>query len=351
MSMSQRGRKGSRKGRSASVSVHTPDVQHGVQLCGSCSQDVGDSPIGCDECEVWVHATEMCSGLPQDMIIAIDKYCGTGIKFVCMKCRVSYATARGGSPSSSTEPHMAETINQLFQQIKGLCSVVTELTNQVKELKSMPTRPENTAAGTLPPPTQTPTPTPAAQPQQPPQDYRTLIREEVREQKERDKRRDFVIVRGLAASSTTDFKQKFAQLTTDIMGTRVDPSEVFAISGHTNFYRTKIGDDESRKMVLDKAKLLKGTAYESVFISRDLTYAQRTELYQRRQAHRAQQLPRGGASGSGGAGGLTGGPSAAAVAAAPPTDHAAPQADGPVAQADAAADTQADQPASTGAGN
>ena len=37
--------------------------QTGKQVCGTCSRDPGDNPIVCDECEVWVHGTEMCSGL------------------------------------------------------------------------------------------------------------------------------------------------------------------------------------------------------------------------------------------------------------------------------------------------
>ena len=48
----------------------------GVQLCVSCSKDVGDAAIGCDKCEQWVHSTEMCSGLPQRVIDTIMEYDG-----------------------------------------------------------------------------------------------------------------------------------------------------------------------------------------------------------------------------------------------------------------------------------
>ena len=50
-----------------------------VARCGTCAQEVDDRCIGCDKCEVWVHGTEMCSGLPQNVIDAILEYSGEGI--------------------------------------------------------------------------------------------------------------------------------------------------------------------------------------------------------------------------------------------------------------------------------
>ena len=41
-------------------------------------------------------------------------------------------------------------------------------------------------------------------------------------------------------------------------------------------FRAKITSDEQRKQVLNSAKTLKGTQYDKVYISRDLTRAQRT---------------------------------------------------------------------------
>ena len=95
-------------------------------------------------------------------------------------------------------------------------------------------------------------------------------------------------MKGLKASSASDLKTKFGQLTEDMMDAKVDLSDIMPISGHPNIFRAKIVDESQRKLVLDKAKHLKGSAYDNVFLSRDLTYAQRADLYQRRQSRQAQ---------------------------------------------------------------
>ena len=44
--------------------------------------------IGCDKCEVvyvWSHNSEMCAGLPLDILQAIEQFQGSGIQFICMK--------------------------------------------------------------------------------------------------------------------------------------------------------------------------------------------------------------------------------------------------------------------------
>ena len=140
-------RRSARKGHSASVSDVPQHVPSEDQLCGSCNGDVGDEAIGCDKCETWVCNTEMCSGLPQHMIDSINRYNGAGIQFNCLKCRVSFVTARGDSPSSHTEPHMAETIGQLVQQMKGMCCNFKDLSTKVDAIASrpQPARPATTA--------------------------------------------------------------------------------------------------------------------------------------------------------------------------------------------------------------
>ena len=233
----------------------------------------------------------MCSGLPQDLIDAIMKYDGAGIQFVCMKCQVQHVSARGDSPTSHTEPHLAETISHLYNQVKGICSALRELSNQVKALSSQQAKVSDHGAAVharsqdTGPHIQTQT-----NPQQPSNNlnYRSMIREELKEQREREKRQSFIIVKGLAATSPSDFASKFTKLADDCMGLQVLTSEVFPITGHANFYRVRVNDDQSRKALLDKAKQLRGSQYERVYISRDLTYAQRTELFQRRQERRQQ---------------------------------------------------------------
>ena len=271
-----RGKNPARRGRSGSTSAATTRSDDAsVQLCVSCSKDVGDNPIGCDTCEHWVHNTEMCSGLPQKVIDAIMEYDGSGINFVCTKCRIRRETSSTGNP----QPLMIELMDQLFQQLKGLCSTVQGLVNQVETLSAkppvMPTPPA-------------PLPNPSPPPNLSQDDYKAAIHKEVKEINEINKRRNSIIIKGLVADSTRDLSQKFSLLTQEVMGTPVMLSDVTCIPNHSNIYRAKILNDDIRKQVLDKSKFLRGTVYNDVFISRDLTYSQRAERFARRQARRSE---------------------------------------------------------------
>ena len=277
------------RGRSTSTSSSIKDQDApvtqqsaGVQNCISCSKDVGEAAIGCDKCECWVHNTEMCSGLPQHVIDAIVKYDGAGISFICLNCRLD----RGKSPSGGLTASK-DVIAQLSQQIKGICAIVRELVEQVKVLTSV-------APAQKPIPTSSsqpdPQPTAVPRPQQPAVDYRSIVHEELKEMREREKRRQSVIIKGLRASSSGDLTSKFEQLTEQVMGSKVSLSDVSSISGHPNIYRAKIMSDDLRKTVLEKAKMLRDTDYSSVYISRDLTYAQRSELFARRKARQSEPV-------------------------------------------------------------
>ena len=92
------------------------DVRHN---CGMCDQDLDSANcIGCDTCESWLHANEMCTGLPQALIKSLLDYGGTGVRFVCSKCRVSSCDPRAAAaPSGSPQPQSGandELIKQLF---------------------------------------------------------------------------------------------------------------------------------------------------------------------------------------------------------------------------------------------
>ena len=271
-----RGSSNARRGRSRSTAAapHKPDddTSAGVQLCVSCSKDVGDNPIGCDVCDRWVHATEMCSGLPQRVIDTIMNYDGRGINFVCTKCRI----LKESSASNNAQPLMLELVQQIFQQMKGLCNTVQNLMDQVKTLSTKPS-PPTPAPLSLPPP-----------PQPTKEDHILSIRKEIQEMNEREKRRSSVIVKGLGANSPRDFSQKFSQLTQDVMSLSTSLTDAKQIPGHPNMFRVKIPDEVARKQILEKSKSLRDSNYSGVFISRDLTYAQRAELFARRQARRAE---------------------------------------------------------------
>ena len=282
------------RGRSASsagADVHPSPTD--AQLCGSCCKDVGDNAIGCDECEVWVHNTEMCSGLTCDMFEAIGRYNGAGIKFVCMKCRLDYTTKRGCSPSSNTETHMVEPIKHLSQQIKGICNQVQELKNEIKMMSTQHKQVPPDMASVTPP---APTPSPAiptmtyasaaaTNPGRSPQEYRKVVREELRELQEQQKRRTSLVIRGLCAGSADEAVRRFETVSEYLINQKVTLTDVVKIPSESDLYRGKVLDDNTRKLILDKSKQLKNSSrFESVFIRRDLTFNQRAEMKARRAA-------------------------------------------------------------------
>ena len=264
-----------------------------VDACATCMKDVvGNACIGCDSCERWVHNTEMCSGLPRKLLDAITEHDGSGIAFYCTLCRISRQKVQSSSPSQA-QGLMTELIMQLFQQIQGICSSVQALTEQVKNVSVSPSTSQtlNSCPASLP---QNPAQQPASA------EYRTAIREEIREMTERDKRKHSIIIKGLGASTPRDLALKFRRLTSEVMDKPVEVSEVTAIPNHPQIFRAKILDEDNRNLVLEKAKFLKDTDdYKGVYISRDLTYAQRTALFNRRKAKvsgpgAAQDRPIGG---------------------------------------------------------
>lgn len=284
-----------RRGRN-DAGVSKPNMPT-AQLCGTCDTDVGDSAIGCDECETWVHDSEMCSGLPQDMIDAIARHNGEGIKFVCTKCRIKSSSTRPSSQSGRSDSQVVELVAQLFQQLRGLCGSVQYLLELSKSRPSVPLDPPrvvnpelaNTTANIHLSPQAAPGNTSLVAPMVSPHtqtsdSYRQIVREELRELDEQRKRRNSLVVRGLAASNAEEAAHRFEVISEYLTGRKVGLTDVVKIQGESDLFRGKINDDEVRKSVLDKAKQLKNSEqFHTIFIRRDLTYNQR-QLLKARQA-------------------------------------------------------------------
>lgn len=129
-----------------------------------------------------------------------------------------------------------------------------------------------------------------------PSEYRGVIREEVSEMAERDERRHSIIIKGLKAQSPAEVSDKFVRITQEYMGFSAVLPDIRKIPGHADIFRANIVDDEHGKTVLETAKLLRDSRHSTIYFSRDLTYAQRYELYARWQAMN-NQAPTGEAQG------------------------------------------------------
>ena len=279
--------------------------------CGMCDQDLGsDQCIGCDACESWFHANEMCTGLPHALITSLLEYGGSGVRFVCSKCRVSCKPQAAVSPSGgSHSPPGAndELIKQLFWSVKGICVAIRDLTSRLDatlgRLSSGQSKPAAAAAPvTVDPPDL--------------EHHRRQIREEVREIREQEKRKQSVIIRGLGASSSREAANLFATFSQSMFGVGVELTDVVAIPNHPDLLRAKILNEEHRRLILTRAKSLRDTDYGHVYIKRDLTYNQRKELKNRAattysDTHAPQMRGRPYAVGPAGAAGAVGAAGAA----------------------------------------
>ena len=268
-------------------------TQSEVHNCSMCGHRVGDDAIGCDRCSRWVHPTVMCSGLPSDAIKTISDLSGDAVLFVCTDCRVKPPSPKGVTTRQSSSASEAgvshELIQQLFVSVKGICSAVMELTARMdKAFSGNPSAaPPNAQYQPQSLAEQVPHPANPGKPNtrntaNPESEYRSVIRQEMREIQERSKRRQSVIIKGMHATSARDLISQFADLSHSFAGTRVELSDVAPIANHSDLFRAKILDDDHRKLVLDRAKTLRDSEHAHVFIRRDLTFAQRKELRERR---------------------------------------------------------------------
>ena len=93
-----------------------------------------------------------------------------------------------------------------------------------------------------------------------------------------------MVVRGLISNTQAGVIAELGEVTSTVMGTRVTLTEVVKIPNNAGLWQANLLNLEHRELVLEKAKNLKGTRYDHIFIGKDLTYNQRMELKQRRES-------------------------------------------------------------------
>ena len=121
------------------------------------------------------------------------------------------------------------------------------------------------------------------------------IRDEVREMRERERRQKSIIIRGLPNFTTNAVADKFKDVSRFLLEKVVELSCIRTIDVSKGIFRGDV-EDPDRRLLLNKVSKLKNSQFNSIFISKDLTYQQRQELFQRRRkrsAHSASGLAAG----------------------------------------------------------
>ena len=249
-----------------------------VSQCGSCDVAVGQDGIRCDKCDSWFHPKPLCMGVSDRVIDAIREAGGAGVEYVCTHCRSRPVdTGAGSGMNSPGDPAIA----QLFVMVKSLCTAITKLTDRVDSLAGH--------SGGV---------------QQPvdPALLQKWVREDTRELLERDKRRDSIIIRGIPSdniqASFTEIVQ-FLCLNLNIVLSDVVPLR-------PNLVRAKILVLLHWSELLSRSRNMAVSQFQSVYISRDLTYRQRQELREKRAAAAGGPRLTGGGGGIGSGSGSAG---------------------------------------------
>ena len=184
------------------------------------------------------------------------------IQYICTACR----TTPQNQPNSINK--LTQGIEQLFLTVQGLASKVAEIDNWRETQKAL----RNSMA---------------------PIDnnlIRATIKSELVELREQDKRRASLVVRGITYQTEDDFKQKFNEVSNRLLGRTIVMSGLTLIN--SRIVRFNVDNREDRVQLLSSSPKLKTIReLNHVFISKDLTYKQRSELLNRRNNNRNRSSP------------------------------------------------------------
>ena len=161
--------------------------------CATCKKNVGPrAALACDTCNLWVHGTEACAGISNQLIALILDREGKNVKYYCPSCE----SASSDPPSNVTtldSTDLKSSVANLKSIVDNFSSVITSfsdtlisiqsdishLKSEVSDIRSSVGRGEVAVRGN------------AVQ-------IQAEVREQVRELYEREKRKDSIIIRGLS---------------------------------------------------------------------------------------------------------------------------------------------------------
>ena len=237
--------------------------------CGLCSADVSDESIICCQCNREYHSTTACTGLKPLTIQCLREEEDTAISYTCTSCRCA-PTRVPSSAASNTQMHDTNgewnvAVGQVLEIVKSLAANMNQLSSTVNMLLNDREKKEQ----------------PVPNSQTPPQNLEpTLAKKdlytELWEFEERKKRVSSVIVRGTSCNSQAEFSNKFQRILNHLLNANPPITGTHCICPEKKIYRVTFADKSSRVELMAAAPSLRSSAeYKNVFISRDLTYAQR----------------------------------------------------------------------------
>ena len=269
-------------------------------ICYECSTVVLEKALQCDCCNFWHHIG--CVGIDMKFYRLLDNNKINGIRWYCRKCDKGMENLKKmittvQERQEKTESRLAQ-LESEAKETKGLKERVEELEKSFKETQAQTT----TATGT---PQNTTYAMMAASDNKPifTKSDREIVSESVEELREREKRKHNILLYNVPESTADDVEaRKEHDLTKvdevldtlDLKGrvtitkpVRLAKSKIPEHADKPRPLRVTLTDDSKRKEILQRAKNLderKKSRMKNIFLKRDLTPLERTEIAKRMAA-------------------------------------------------------------------
>ena len=241
-------------------------------ICYMCNGLVSEGPIKCGSCTKIFHPSSQCTGLKPSTIQTLQEEDGVALQYRCTACRCQPVAS--GIETEGGDNGWRTAIGQVLEVVRSLATNM----NQMSETINNVLHAQQNAAQTQPGPNiQTGEEAPVT---------RKELYSELFEFEERKKRVSSIIVRGTEANNIAEFTTKFKSVHQHLLNVDPQIADIHCISQANKMFGVTYTDKASKVQIMSVAKNLASSAeYRNVFISRDLTLAQRNAI----KASRAQR--------------------------------------------------------------
>ena len=249
--------------------------------CGLCDGPVESDSITCHFCDRKYHASTHCTGLKPNSIQCLREEDRSSIEYRCLTCRCAISEP-GRAPVSGNvggDGEWKEAVGQVLNIVKSLAANISLMSNTMNSILQNQQNHPQTSTQSL-----------AIRSDGEPPISRKDLYSEMWEFEERKKRSGSIIVKGTNANSTGEFSDKFRAVYQYLLNSTPRIASVHCVCPEKKMYRVTFMEKSARVDIMNVAKNLKDASeYRNIFISRDLTKAQRSAITAARAERRGRQ--------------------------------------------------------------
>ena len=250
--------------------------------CGLCGRAINDEPIKCSYCNRQYHPSSQCTGLKPLTIRCIGEEASDAIQYKCTACQCSpVANPSNTSAGGGGGGEWREAVGQVLEMVKSLAVSMKEMqetmSRTLQDQVNSNQMPNSQGQGGEEMPV-----------------LRKDLYSDLWEFEERKKRVSSIIVRGSGATTQAEFTGKFKRVYQHLMDAAPNVTNTHCISAEKSIFRVTLSEKSAKVQLLNVANKLKDSAeYSNIYISRDLTLAQRKAISaERAKRPRRRNSPR-----------------------------------------------------------